>query len=49
MAVMTLLSPVAFWYVDLLCDAEHGGFKAVQSVLPGLLGCPSSVLHLWCL
>ena len=49
LAVMSLPSPVVFWYIDLLCDAEHGGFKAVQRVLSGLLRRPPGVLHLWCL
>ena len=49
LAVMALLSPVVFQYIDLLCDAELGGCKAVQRVLPGLLGCHSSVLHRRCL
>ena len=33
-----LARPVVFWYVNPLCDAEHGGFEAVQRLLRGLLG-----------
>ena len=49
LAVMSLLGPVVFWYVNLFGDAEDGSFEAVQRVLPGLFGCHSSVLHLRCL
>ena len=33
LAVMALLGPVVFWYVNPLCDAEHGGFEAAQRVV----------------
>ena len=46
LAVMILLGPVKFRYVKLLRGAEHGGFEAVQRVLPGLLGRHPSNLHL---
>ena len=49
LVVMSVLGPVVFWYVDLLCDAEHGSFEAVQRVLPSLLRRHRGVVHLWCL